>query len=75
MHPTYDYIDMSIPTRVRPSTACGPFAGQEQAYDIITSMVDSWKGEVEWLHHVIKLISSPGFIASVLVAIRYIITD
>ncbi|OWF50434.1 transmembrane channel-like protein 5 [Mizuhopecten yessoensis] len=53
---------------VPPSETCGPFQGQEQAYDIVTTLVDSWEGDLDWLHQIFKLVSSPGFIASVLVA-------
>ncbi|XP_069123591.1 transmembrane channel-like protein 7 isoform X2 [Argopecten irradians] len=53
---------------VKPSRICGPFQGQEQAYDIVTDLIDSWKGDLEWLRQIFKLVSSPGFIASVLVA-------
>ncbi|XP_033733790.1 transmembrane channel-like protein 5 [Pecten maximus] len=53
---------------VRPSSSCGPFQGQLQAYDIVTTLVNSWKGDLDWLRQIFKLVSSPGFIASVLVA-------
>ncbi|XP_060075217.1 transmembrane channel-like protein 5 [Ylistrum balloti] len=53
---------------VQPSSICGPFQGQMQAYDIVTTLVNSWKGDLKWLREIFKLVSSPGFIASVLVA-------
>ncbi|KAJ8319015.1 hypothetical protein KUTeg_004106 [Tegillarca granosa] len=52
---------------IKPSVGCGPFRGKDKAYSIVTDLVDSWNTEIKALHEIINFISSPGFIAGVLV--------
>ncbi|XP_078319410.1 transmembrane channel-like protein 7 isoform X1 [Crassostrea virginica] len=54
---------------IEPSKVCGPFRGEEKAYSIVTKLIDSWKGDLPVLHDIINFISSPGSIASILVAL------
>lgn len=54
---------------IEPSKVCGPFRGEEKAYSIVTNLIDSWKGDLKVLHDIINFISSPGSIASILVAL------
>lgn len=55
--------------RIEPSKVCGPFRGEEKAYSIVTNLIDSWKGDLKVLRDIINFISSPGSIASILVAL------
>lgn len=54
---------------IEPSKNCGPFRGEEKAYSIVTELIDSWKKNLPVLHDIINFISSPGCIASILVAL------
>jgi hypothetical protein len=37
-------------------------------YSVIPELINSWEGKHTWLKSVIKFISSPGFIAFLLIA-------
>jgi hypothetical protein len=59
--------------RIRPSADCGPFRGQNKAYDIVLTLVDSWKHDYKVLYEIVKMVSSPGLIAGVLICLWYFI--
>lgn len=59
-------VAVSIIT-ITPSNDCGPFRGQDKAYDVVINLVESWKDDYKVLHEIVKVISSPGVIAGVLV--------
>ncbi|XP_063445528.1 transmembrane channel-like protein 7 isoform X2 [Mytilus trossulus] len=59
-------VAVSIIT-ITPSRHCGPFREQDKAYDVVTNLVNSWKDDYKVLHEIVKVISSPGVIAGVLV--------
>ena len=65
----YMNIHVYIIDSIEPSKVCGPFRGEEKAYSIVTKLIDSWKGDLPVLHDIINFISSPGSIASILVAL------
>ncbi|ESO89005.1 hypothetical protein LOTGIDRAFT_228947 [Lottia gigantea] len=52
---------------VEPSDNCGPYKGQNQTYQVVTELIDSWKDDYTWLTYTIEFISSPGFIAAVVI--------
>ena len=52
-----------------PSTDCGPFANYKTAYAVVIELVESWKHEYNWLHTIIKIIASSGFIAGTLIVL------
>ena len=54
---------------IRPSEDCGPFRGQNKAYDIVLTMVDSWKHDYKVLYEIVKIVSSPGLIAGALICL------
>ena len=54
---------------IKPSEDCGPFRGQNKAYDIVLTMVDSWKHDYKVLYEIVKMVSSPGLIAGVLICL------
>lgn len=54
---------------VRPSATCGPFSDYSTAYSVVIELVDSWKEKYNWLHTIVKIIASSGFIAGTLVVL------
>ncbi|XP_046583503.1 transmembrane channel-like protein 7 isoform X1 [Haliotis rubra] len=52
---------------IKPSQTCGPYQSKNTTYEVVIELVDSWKEEHAWLHEVIHFISSPGFIAGLVV--------
>lgn len=59
--------------RITPSADCGPFRGQTKTYDVVLTLVDSWKDDYKVLYEIVKVVSSPGVIAGVLVILWYVI--
>lgn len=58
--------------RITPSADCGPFRGQSKAYDVVLTLIDSWKDDFKVLYEIVKVVSSPGAIAVVLILLWYI---
>ncbi|KAK7112290.1 transmembrane channel-like protein 5 isoform X2 [Littorina saxatilis] len=54
---------------IKPSIGCGPYQGKDVMYSVVPELVDSWKEEYAWISTVIYFVSSPGFIAAILVAL------
>lgn len=52
---------------ITPSADCGPFRGQSKAYDVVLTLIDSWKDDFKVLYEIVKVVSSPGAIAVVLI--------
>ncbi|KAL8607362.1 hypothetical protein ACOMHN_039512 [Nucella lapillus] len=54
---------------VEPSRGCGPYQGKDVMYSVVPELVDSWSIDHPWLTTAINFVTSPGFIAAVLVAL------
>lgn len=54
---------------LKPSIGCGPFWNHTTSYEIVIDLVDGWKDGNEWIHEIIQIISSSGFIAGTLVVL------
>lgn len=50
-----------------PSRGCGPYSDYNTTYTVVQDLLSEWEVEQKWLTAAIGIISSPGFIASVLI--------
>ncbi|CAH1795477.1 unnamed protein product [Owenia fusiformis] len=54
---------------IAPSSTCGPYRGYATTYDVIVDLINTWQGQYEILRTILNLITTPGFIAFVVVGL------
>ena len=54
-------------TRIKPSTACGPYKDYDTSYQVITDVIDKWKADNDIVEEAFSFVSSPGFISGLLI--------
>ncbi|CAL1542633.1 unnamed protein product [Lymnaea stagnalis] len=52
---------------IKPSDTCGPYQNFTTTYEVIYTLIDSWKAESPVMKEIFAFIDSPGFIAGLLI--------